>query len=72
MKIFITLLGVILIAGGAYLAFDGYQVKQTTSAKIEKEVSTAIKYITDDAIKPKTRRKSTKILILRWLEGPPR
>lgn len=54
MKIFITLLGVILIAGGAYLAFDGYQVKQTTSAKIEKEVSTAIKYITDDAIKPKT------------------
>ncbi|MFO7617020.1 MAG: DUF3185 family protein [Bacteroidales bacterium] len=54
MKIFITLLGIALIAGGAYLVYDGYQVKQTTSARIEKEVSTAIKYITDDAVKPKT------------------
>ncbi len=50
MKALITFLGILLIAGGAYLIYDGYQVKQTASARIEKEITTALNKITDDAV----------------------
>lgn len=60
MKAIATIIGVLLIAGGAWLIYDGYQVKQTASARIEKEVTTAIKALTDNSVKtkPEINRKS--------------
>lgn len=55
MKIFITIAGILLIAGGCYFVYDGYQQKQTTTAKIEKELSSALRALTDDSVKTKTK-----------------
>ena len=54
MKAIITLAGILLIAGGCYFIYDGYQVKQTAVAKVEKEISSAIRALTDDSVKTKT------------------
>lgn len=54
MKAIITLVGILLIVGGSYLVYDGYQVKQTAGAKVEKEVSAVVKALTDNSVKTKT------------------
>lgn len=54
MKTIITLVGILLIAGGCYLVYDGYQLKQTAGAQIEKEVSSVVKALTDNSVKTKT------------------
>jgi hypothetical protein len=55
MKAIIAIAGIILIAGGCYLAYDGYQVKQTAVARVEQEISSAIRSITENSVKPKTK-----------------
>jgi hypothetical protein len=54
MRTIILLAGILLIAGGCYFVYDGYQVKQTAGAKIEQEVSNVVKALTDNSVKPKT------------------
>jgi len=54
MKTIIILVGILLIAGGFYFVYDGYQVKQTAGAKIEKEVSSVVKALTDNSVKTNT------------------
>jgi hypothetical protein len=54
MKALLTIAGILLIAGGCYFLYDGYQVKQTAGAKIEKEVSSALRALTDNSVKTKT------------------
>ena len=54
MKTIIILVGILLIAGGFYFVYDGYQVKQTAGAKIENEVSSVVKALTDNSVKTKT------------------
>jgi hypothetical protein len=54
MKAITLLAGILLIAGGSYFVFDGYQMKQTTGAKIEKEVSSVVKALTDNSVKTNT------------------
>jgi hypothetical protein len=54
MKAIITLAGILLIAGGCYFVYDGYQLRQTAGAQIEKEVSSVVKALTDNSVKTKT------------------
>jgi outer membrane murein-binding lipoprotein Lpp len=54
MKAFVLFAGILLIAGGSYFIYDGYQVKQTGAAKVEQEVSSAIRALTDNSVKPRT------------------
>ena len=54
MKAIITLAGILLIAGGCYFIYDGYQTKQSTVAQVEQGISSAIRSITDNSVKPKT------------------
>lgn len=54
MKAIITLAGILLIAGGCYFIYDGYQMKQSTVAQVEQGISSAIRSITDNSVKPKT------------------
>jgi len=54
MKTIIILAGILLIAGGFYFVYDGYQVKQTAGAKIEKEVSSVVRALTDNSVKTNT------------------
>lgn len=54
MKTIIILAGILLIAGGFYFVYDGYQIKQTAGAKIEKEVSSVVKALTDNSVKTNT------------------
>ncbi len=54
MKALITFAGVLLIVGGCYFVYDGYQEKQTGVAKVEKEISSAIRALTNDSVKTKT------------------
>lgn len=54
MKTLVLLVGILLIVGGFYLVYDGYQVKQTAGAKIEKEVSSVVKALTDNSVKTNT------------------
>ena len=54
MKAIIILAGILLIVGGSYFVYDGYQVKQTAAAKVEKEVSAVVKALTDNSVKTKT------------------
>lgn len=55
MKALITFAGIILIVGGCYFVYDGYQEKQTGVAKVEKEISAALKALTNDSVKTKTK-----------------
>jgi hypothetical protein len=55
MKAIITFAGILLLAAGCYFVFDGYQVRQTATAKIEKEVSSIVKAISDDTIQTKNK-----------------
>ena len=55
MKAIIALAGIILIAGGCYLVYDGYQVKQTGVAKVEQEISSALRSLTDNSVRLKTK-----------------
>jgi hypothetical protein len=55
MKVLITLAGILLIAGGCYFVYDGYEIRQTTVARVEKEISTAIRALTDESVKTGTR-----------------
>ena len=54
MKTIIILAGILLIAGGCYFVYDGYQMKQTAGAQIEKEVSSVVKALSDNSVKTKT------------------
>ena len=54
MKAIITFAGIILIAGGCYFIYDGYQQKQSGVAKVEQGVSNAIRALSDDSVKTKT------------------
>jgi hypothetical protein len=54
MKAIKILAAILLIAGGCYFVYDGYQLKQTAGAKIEKEVSSVVKALTDSSVKTKT------------------
>ncbi len=54
MKTLILLAGILLIAGGCYFVYDGYQLKQTAGAQIEKEVLSVVKALTDNSVKTKT------------------
>ena len=54
MKAIITIAGILLIAGGCYFIYDGYEQRQTTVAKVEKGISDAIRAITDDSVKTGT------------------
>jgi hypothetical protein len=54
MKTIITLAGILLIAGGCYFIYDGYQAKQSAVAQVEQGISSAIRSITDNSVKPKT------------------
>lgn len=55
MKAIITLAGILLIAGGCYFIYDGYEMRQTAVAQVEQGISSAIRSITDDSVKPKTQ-----------------
>ncbi len=55
MKAIITLAGILLIVGGCYFVYDGYQERQTGVAKVEKEISAALKALTNDSVKTKTK-----------------
>lgn len=54
MKVLIVIAGIVLIAGGCYFIYDGYQMKQTPVAKVEQGISSAIRSLTDNSVKPKT------------------
>ena len=54
MKAIIILTGILLIACGCYFIYDGYQERQTAGAKIEQEVSSVVKALTDNSVKTKT------------------
>lgn len=54
MKTIIILAGILLIAGGCYFVYDGYEIRQTAVAKVEQGLSSAIRSITDNSVKPKT------------------
>ncbi len=54
MKTIIIIAGILLIVGGGYFVYDGYEQKQTPVAKVEKGFSDALKAITDDTVKSKT------------------
>ena len=58
MKTLITLAGILLIAGGCYFVYDGYQLKQTAGARIEKEVSSVVKALTDNSVKTNSKVNS--------------
>jgi hypothetical protein len=58
MKAIITLAGILLIAGGCYFLYDGYQIRNSTVAQVEQGISTAIRSITDNSVKPKTEVKN--------------
>jgi len=54
MKPITLIAAILLIAGGCYFVYDGYQLKQTAGAKIEKEVSSVVKALTDNSVKTKS------------------
>jgi len=54
MKTIILLAGILLITGGCYFVYDGYQQKQSALAKVEQGVSAAIRSLTDNTVKTKT------------------
>jgi hypothetical protein len=51
----ITLIGAILLIAGCYFIYDGYEMRQTTGARIEKEVSSVVKALTDNSVKTNTK-----------------
>ncbi len=55
MKAIITFAGIILIAGGCYFIYDGYQQKQSSVAKVEQGVSDVIRALSEDSVKTKTQ-----------------
>jgi hypothetical protein len=55
MKAIIALAGILLIAGGCYFIYDGYEMRQSTVAQVEQGISSAIRSITDNSVKPKTQ-----------------
>lgn len=50
-KVIFLVCGILLIGAGGYMLYDGYQLKQTTAAKVEKSVSDTIRAITDNSVK---------------------
>ncbi len=55
MKTFVLIIGIVLIVGGSFFIYDGIQSKQTVSFKVKKELSTALKSLSKDSRKAKTR-----------------
>jgi hypothetical protein len=51
----ITWIGAILLIAGCYFIYDGYEMRQTTGARIEKEVSSVVKALTDNSVKTNTK-----------------
>lgn len=65
MKAIILIAGILLIAGGCYFIYDGYQEKQSVVAQVEQGISSAIRSITDNSVKPKTgvnNQSATKMI----------
>jgi heterodisulfide reductase subunit A-like polyferredoxin len=65
MKALISFAGILLIIGGCYFIYDGYQDKQTGAAKVEKEISAAVRALTNDSVQTKTKvnnRSSAKMI----------
>jgi hypothetical protein len=55
MKAITLIAAILLIAGGCYFIYDGYEMRQTAGAKIEKEVSSVVKALTDNSVKTSTK-----------------
>jgi hypothetical protein len=55
MKTIASIIGVVLIVGGGLIIYDGIQSKQTVSYKVKKELSTALKTLSKDSIRSKTK-----------------
>ncbi|TAL67413.1 MAG: DUF3185 family protein [Bacteroidetes bacterium] len=55
MKKFASIIGIVLIVGGGFLIYDGIQSKQTVIFKVKKELSTALKSLSNDIRKSKTK-----------------
>jgi len=54
MKAITLIAAILLIAGGCYFIYDGYEMRQTAGAKLEKEVSSVVKALTDNSVKTST------------------
>jgi len=48
-----AIIGIILMVVGLFFAIQGYEMKQTMSAKVEREVSGALKLLSNSKIKGK-------------------
>lgn len=44
------IVGIILLVAGSYFAYDGYQMKQTSTAKIEREASALVDRLSNDKV----------------------
>ncbi|MFA6128917.1 MAG: DUF3185 family protein [Bacteroidales bacterium] len=54
MKAITLVAAIILIVGGSYFIYDGIQLKQSAGARIEQDVSSVVKALTDNSVKTKT------------------
>ena len=50
-----SLFGIILLVVGLFFAIQGYELKQTMSAKLEREVSGVLKLLSKDNVKAKDK-----------------
>lgn len=49
-KVMRLIIGIILLVGGSYFGYNGYQLKQTSAAKFEREASALAKTLTGDKV----------------------
>ena len=55
MKALLVFAGILLLVGGGYFLYDGYEQRKSTVAVVEKEFSSALKSLTDGSVKPETK-----------------
>ena len=44
------IIGILLLVAGSYFAYDGYQMKQTSTSKIGREISAVVENITGNKV----------------------
>jgi hypothetical protein len=49
MKTMLVLIGIVIMVVGVYYAYSGYELKQTTAASVEKEVSAVAKILSNNS-----------------------